>query len=469
MATAEKVTELKPESREITRGIAEFSANLTFKDLPADVVEGAKKSFLDTVGIALAGSVEQAPKILTDYVKELGGNETATVIGMGLKTTMPNAAWVNGTSSDILGFSDISVPQVNHPSVTICPSVWALAETRKSQGKAIIAAHVLGDEVADNICDALGERFHIQGWHPLAVVNTLGAAMACGNLLGLDAETMANALGIACAEASGMRGNDGSYCKAYGAGRSARDGLNAAMLAEKGFTGRRTIMETRDGFLSTFGNGIDGNQILETLGKPFDFIEPGMTYKAFPTCTRTHPTIHAILQLKQRHDIDPGQVEKVVCAVSPAVDRILKFKIPNDKWEGKYSLPFCVALALTKGKVVIKDVSDESARDPELRRLMERVTMVVSPELAKHGFLPPHAPHGCFATITLKDGSIYEFEQNRGPWEPTTPPDFDALADKFRSCAELVLKDKQIEEAIGIVRHLEDVDNLDRLMEIVAG
>ncbi|MEQ8195433.1 MAG: hypothetical protein RIB59_13185, partial [Rhodospirillales bacterium] len=136
---------------------------------------------------------------------------------------------------------------------------------------------------------------------------------------------------------------------------------------------------------------------------------------------------------------------------------------------GKYSLPFCVALALSKGKVVIKDVSDESAQDPELRKLMERVTMVVSPELAKHGFLPPHAPHGCHATVTLKDGTVYEYEQNRGPWEPTTPPDFDALADKFRSCAELVIKEKAIEEAVEIVRHLEDVDNLDRLMEIVAG
>ena len=134
MAMAEKVTELKQESLEITKGLAEFSSNLTFADLPADVVEGAKKSFMDTLGIGLAGSVEEAPQTLAGYVKEQGGKEVAAVLGQGFRTTMANAAWINGVACDILGYSDICVEHVNHPSVTIMPALWALAEERKIFG-----------------------------------------------------------------------------------------------------------------------------------------------------------------------------------------------------------------------------------------------------------------------------------------------------------------------------------------------
>ena len=470
MATAGNVTELKQEeSLEITKGIAEFSANLKYEDLSDDVVEGAKKSFMDTIGIGLAGSVEEAPQLLADYVKDQGGKEVSAVLGQGFRTTMANAAWINGVACDILGYSDICVEHVNHPSVTVMPALWALAEERKSSGRDIITGHVLGDEVADNICIALGEEFHLVGWHPLAVVNTLGAAVGCGSMLGFDADQQANALGVASAEAAGIRGNDGSYCKAYGAGRSARDGITAALLTERGYTASKRIMDVRDGFLCTFGGGVDGHEILETLGKPFDFVKPGMTYKAFPTCTRSHPSIYAAMQLKEKHNIDPEQIEKVVCAVSPAVDRILRFRIPETKWEAKYCLPFAVSLALTKGNVVVKEVTDKNARDPKLRALMERTTMVVSPELAKHGFLPPHAPHGCHMTITMKDGNVYDFEQHRGPWEPATTPSFDMLADKFRSCAELVLEKNQIDEAIDFCRDLENQDNINHLMDIVKG
>ncbi|MEL0107884.1 MAG: MmgE/PrpD family protein [Rhodospirillales bacterium] len=467
---AENVTELKQDqSLEITKGIAEFAANLKFSDLPGEVVEGAKKSFMDTLGIGLAGSVEEAPNIVAGFVKDQGAKEVATVYGMSFKTSMPYAAWVNGISSDILGFSDICVEYVNHPSVTIVPALAALAEEKKPNGKDLITAHVLGDEVADNICNSLGPEFHLAGWHPLAVVNTLGGAIACGKVLGFDADQMANALGVASAEAAGMRGNDGSYSKAYGAGRSARDALYAALMTDRGYTGSKRILDVRDGFLCTFGAGVDGHQILETLGKPFDFIKPGMTYKAFPTCTRSHPGIFAAIQLKEKHGIDADAIEHVHCAVSPAVDRVLRFGIPENKWEGKYSLPYSVALALSKGKVVIKDVTDENARDPELRSLMAKIKMEVSPELAKHGFLPPHAPHGCHMTITMKDGTEYAFEQNRGPWEPATSPSFDDLAEKFRSCAELVLKDDQIEQAVEFCRDLENQDNIDPLMKMISG
>ena len=124
-------------------------------------------------------------------------------------------------------------------------------------------------------------------------------------------------------------------------------------------------------------------------------------------------------------------------------------------------------MALTKGNVVVKEVNDENAQDTKLRELMGRITMVVSPELAKHGFLPSHAPHGCHITITMKDGSVFNFEQNRGPWEPATTPSFDTLAEKFSSCAELVIDKHHIDEAIDFCRNLENQDNIIDLMDIV--
>lgn len=459
----------KGERMEITKRLAEFIVNTKFEDLPAKAVQLAKLSFLDTLGIALGGSVEEGPKILANFVKESGANPVSSVVGQGFKTSPQNAALANGMAADVIGFSDISVIYMNHPSVTICPAIWALGEQLGSSGKDMILAHILGVEIADKISAGVRPRFHQKGWHPLCVLGTFGAAAAAGKLLGFDSQKIANALGICGEQASGIKGTMGSMSKAYGAGRAAENGVVAASLTQKGFTGPKNIFETRDGFLQVFGEGADGSKILETLGAPFDFISPGITLKPYPSCTCTHTTISAVLKLRAEKSISPAEVESIECRVSPRVADVLKFHRPQNKFEAKYCIEYCVATALMDGRVVIPSFAEEKIKDPEKRKLMEKVKMVISPELAKFGYNPEQAPYGSTVVMKLKSGEEYTHQVNKGPWEPETPPSWDDVCVKYRGCAELVLKSSQIDDSIGIIHDLEKAQNICHLMDIVRG
>lgn len=467
MGAGENVKDLRQAG--LTARLAEFIVNTRYEDLPQEVIRLAKHSFLDTLGIALGGMTEPAPQILVRFVRDQGGKPAASVLGQGFRTSSPNAALVNGTAGDIAGFSDISVIQMTHPSVSICPAAWATGEELHASGKGVLLAHVIGVEVADKIGAGVKPGFQLKGWHPLAVLNTFGAAAAAGKLLGLDTRKTGNALGIAGAEASGIRVAMGTMSKAYGAGRAARDGITCALLASLGYSGPADVLEARDGFLQTFGDGASGEAILEHLGDPFEFVSPGITLKKFPACTRSHNGIQGVLDLSRKQGFGAEDVESVECLVTPAVVDYLKFSSPRSKFEAKYSMEFCVATALIDGKVVISSFSDEKVKDPRIVALMKRVRMAVWPEYAKHGYNPPHAPYGCLVKIRLKDGREFSEQVDKGPWEPATPPSWDDLVEKYRGSAEPVLGRAQCDQSIETVRNLERLDDVSRLMDAVRG
>ena len=234
----------------------------------------AKLSFLDTLGVAIGGAVESAPRILGEHVRELGLRGESTVIGQAFKCDAAHAALVNGVAADMIGGRDISVTSTTHFSVAIAPTVWAVGEQTHASGADVLAAQIVGTEVANKIGAGVEPGLQLRGWHPLAVLNTFGAAAAAGRLLRFDEQRMQNAFGIAAGEASGMRVAIGTMAKAMGAGRSARDGIHAAILASMGFTGPMDVIEARDGFLQTFGDGVNGDRILDHLGAPFSPWEP---------------------------------------------------------------------------------------------------------------------------------------------------------------------------------------------------
>jgi 2-methylcitrate dehydratase PrpD len=332
----------------------------------------------------------------------------------------------------------------------------------------VLLAHVLGVEVADKLGAGVKPGLQLKGWHPLAVLNTFGAAAACGRLLGLDVTGLSNALGIAGAEASGMRVAMGTMSKAYGAGRSARDGVTAAQLAKLGYTGPVNVIEGRDGFLQTFGDGASGEGILENFGKPYEFSAPGITLKKFPACTRSHNGIQGMLNLRNRHGFEAADVDAVECLVTPAVVDYLKFARPTSKFEAKYSMEFCLASVLLDGEVTVSSFTDERTRDPDIRALIDMITMNIWPEYAKDGYNPSYAPYGCVVNVTLKDGRRYTERVDKGPWEPETPPAWDDVATKFRSNARLVLVESAVEYAIEAVSNLEQMQDVGTLLQALA-
>ncbi|MBI3937906.1 MAG: MmgE/PrpD family protein [Betaproteobacteria bacterium] len=453
----------------ITGRLVDFVVRTRLDDVPAEAIHRAKLSFFDAVGVAIGGSLEPGPRILARFVQDCGGKPVASVVGHGFKTTAQYAAWVNGTATDVNGWADFSVAHMNHPTASVCPAALALGEARHATGRDVLLAYILGVEISNKIARGVKPGFHIKGWHALGVCNTFGAAAAAGKLLGLDREKLANAFGIAGAEASGIKASMVTMTKSYVAGGSARDGITAAQLAQMGYTGPRDVMEARDGFLQTFGDGASGDKMLENLGDPFEFVSPGLTLKSYPSCTHTHTGIHAALGLKREHNIRPEQVESVECAVSPVVADFLQWHDPRDKVEAKFSMEFCVASALVEGKLDMDNFTEEKLTSPATRALMRCVRMSVSPELARLGYNPEIAPSGCILTIRMKNGTEYVRRQYKGPWEPETPPTWEALGAKFRSCARVVLPTERVDRAMALLRDLEQLDDIGGLMDLVRG
>jgi 2-methylcitrate dehydratase PrpD len=453
----------------VTEYLAAFIARARFEELPEAVVQLSKNSILDTIGVALAGAAEPGARILADYVSRNGGNSASSLIGVNATTSPRNAALANGMASHMLGYSDLSLTPIVHPSISVLPAVLALGEARGASGRDIILSHVLGVEFACKLGAVVGAQFNKKGWHPCSVLGGMGAAAGSARMLGLDAIATANALGLAAMQAAGIKAGMGTMAKAYGAGRGAENGVVAAELAEAGFTGPTDVIEGRDGFLQTFGDGVNGDAMMETFAAPYHFASPGITLKPYPSCTCSHTSISAALTLKKQHGIDPGDVADVECSVSPAVANYLKFPSPRNALEAKYSLQFCVAVALIDDDVTIGTFTDGRVSDPEVGALMRRIRMTVSPELAALGFNPDSAPFGSRVKITLDDGREFRRSQNKGPWEPETAPSWGDLLPKYRSCAEIRLEGSGIDETIDIIDTLERQKSVARLMALLRG
>jgi len=453
-----------------TRDIADFVAGVRYEDLPRAVVEAAKDSFLDTLGIALGGATEQASRIVARFVLNAQSAPAASLVGQGAKASAEQAALVNGTMAHILGFSDFSVRNVLHPSVSVLPAVWALAEELDASGREVILAHVTGVEVACKLGAIMTPEFSYKGWHPCAVLGAFGATAAATKLLKLSSEQVACALGLAGIAASGIKVSLGSMAKAFSIGRAAENGVVAARLASAGFTGPSNVLEGRDGFFQTFGAGVADERRFEPLGAPFEFASPGITLKPYPSCTRSHPAIDSALEICSAHRFHLNDIEAVDCGVTPAVLKVVKIKEPRNPLEAKFCMEFCLASALIDGAVDINTFTDAKLRDPIVRKLMARIKVGVEPQLAALGDMPTKAPFGAVVRLRLKDGRTLDASRDRGPWEYAPGAERPArrlLLPKFRRCTALLLDDDAIETVARIVDTLEDVSNMRTLMEIV--
>ena len=448
----------------VTARIARFVATAESPALPAPVVAHAKHSFLDALGITLAGSVEPAGVIMAKYAQRAGGTPEATIFGATRKAPAAVAACVNGVSAHVVGFSDFSVPALLHPSVAVLPAVWALAEARQASGMTVLLAYVLGLEVSCKIARALTPDFTARGFHPCAVVGTFGAAVAAGKIIGLDAATLANALGIAGVRASGIKVALGTMAKAYAVGHAAEGGVAAAELAELGYTGPENVFEGHDGFFQTFGNGVDSPGWADTLGQPWEFENPGITIKPYQACTRSHPAIDAALDVFAQPDFRSGDIDMVRCEVSPRVLQVVKVVSPKNPMEAKFSLPFCMAAALIDGNVGADTFTAEKLNDEAIQQLMRRVQPHAVDALAQRGAFAAKV------SVHLKSGAVYQSQRDFNRWDR---PDVAALEKheqllrKFRQCAGRVLGGEDVENVITIVDGLEREPDLERLMRIL--
>ncbi len=444
-----------------THRLAQFALdNNSFDRLPAEVVDRSKEMMVNAAAVALAAAAQPEGRTLTQFVQEMQGNGKCTIIGMGLRTSPIYAALANGAMIHLLDFDDEIFQRGVHPSCTVLPVVLALGELNGYAGKNVLAAYAMGCEVIaklGGICDP--------AWLPDSVAGNIGATVAAALLLGLEGGQIEGALGIACGEAGGIQANLATGSRALQCGRAAMNGIMAATLAQRGFTGARDALEAPGGLLDIYGQSrdLDEDAFFRQLGNPYDIIDPGVTLKLYPCELASHTTIDAVLQLMQQYHIAPDQVQAVHVGVTPQALQRLRYPTPQTGWEARFCLSYIVAATLLHGPPLIDFFSDAALQDSEVRRMMDRVSVEATESATSLITNPSNLE------IILTDGRRLKHRVEFAQGQPELPLDTEELDAKFLYCSRYILPPDHIEEAIGSFRNLENIENVTGMVSVLGG
>ena len=413
------------------------------------------------MGVTLAGAAEPAARIVQRVVEQ-DGSGPCRVLGTPSRSSAGNAALANGTAAHALDYDDMCFVSLAHPSAPLVGAALAAAEIAGASGRALLDAYVVGFELEARLGRTMNPRHYQRGWHCTSTLGTIGAAAAASRLLGLDAAATAHALAIAASEASGLKENFGTMVKPLHAGLAARNGVVAAQLAQAGMTASRAAIEGPQGFLAVMDSeqpSIDA--FAADLGTRWEILDTGITVKLYPSCAGTHPTLDALLDLKQREGFGADEVEAIEIGVDPIVPTILLYDRPSNGLEGKFSMPFCAAAAVVHGRVGVETFDAGMLRDPAIVAMQERVTMRVDPTLDASA--PPLTQ--ARVTVRLRDGRVLTASANGARGYPERPAGDVELATKFTSCATITLPGPR---AARVLTMLQDLDRLDHCRLLTA-
>jgi len=448
----------------ITQEIASYVARTRYRDIPSDVIQLARGFILDGLGVALAGSTDECARIVQRHVRQMGGSAECSILGTSVSAPAAKAALANGVAGHAMDYDDTQLSTskeavyglLTHPTTPVLAAVLAVGQKQKITGAEFLLAYVLGVEVECRIADAINPRHYQSGFHSTATMGGLGAAMAAGKILGAKEPRLLMTLGIAASMASGLRENFGTMTKPLHAGRAAENGVTAALLARDGFTAAPNILEARRGFFNAMAGGFDESKISGRLGFPYFMKEPGISIKPYPSGSLSHPAQDLILDLLRKHDLKPDDIEHIDVGTNSNVPNALIYPMPKTALEGKFSIPFCMAIAVIERKAGIAQFQDRKVRDKKVIELMKQVTLYVDEELERLGYDQVRSR----VRVKLKDGRVLEDRYDVARGYPTKAMSWAELTEKFRDCAGLVLARKNIDETIKLVEKFEEQKSL---------
>jgi len=441
-----------------TRDLARWSSALAGSQVSDSATTWAKHALLDWFGVTIAGSREDLAPLL---LEEFGGKDgPVTLVALGARAKAHDAALINGTLSHALDYDDVNADMGGHPTAPVAAAALALGESLGKSGRDVLLAFIAGYEVECQIGAMAGQSHYEKGFHATGTFGTFGATAASARLMGLDARQTAVALGIAASEAAGLKYNFGTMTKPLHVGKAAMNGVIAARLAARGFTARDDAIEGPQGFAYTQVPEFVPRAIRPDAAAPFE-VEANL-FKYHAACYLTHSTIEAIRDLKRRHNIGLGDVEKITLKVDPGHLKVCDIPEPKTGLEIKFSIRHLAAMALGgEDTAALGTYSDEMANRADYRAGSRRVTLDTVP-------LPQEHRHGAAVALVLKDGRELLAETNVGVPASDVAAQGEKLRAKFHSLAEPVIGRARTGEALRLIERFESLDSLKPLMTAVA-
>ncbi|MDQ1545917.1 MAG: hypothetical protein QOH69_821 [Actinomycetota bacterium] len=448
-----------------TSELSEYASGTSFNGLPQGAVDSAKALTMDLLGVAVGASRNPAAQTMISYATRtvsVSPIADATVFGSGFQTSPSEAALANGTLAADLELDDVHPTANLHASSVFVPALFAVGESRARSGRDWITALAAAYDVGCRVSLALGDTGQTdRGYHPTALSGVFGATAGVARLLDLDAHQLAEALGLAAVQASGLltwRTEPAHYTKSLQSGIAARSAVTAAELIEIGYRGPDQSLDGRYNIFQVFTDVGRPELLTADLGSRFEI--QGTGFKFFNCCRAIHAPLEIVYALMGDNDLRESDVDAVhvwlPMEMVPVVDH--NELITHD-------LQYVVAVGIRDGTVGQTQMTEERRADPSLVPLIARVTLSPGDDLNE--FHPPHWP--ARVRIIAKDGRSFESTLSDPRGNPDDPPTWDELAEKFRGVVAGVLPDSDASRALDLIADLESLKDLRTLGRLFAG
>lgn len=368
-------------------------------DPPAEVTHQANRAILDTLGVIVAGAAHPTTQAVAAAHPDRTGE---AALATGGQASAETAALINGTAAHVWDFDDTSYTGIMHGSAVILPTVLALAAECDSEAERQRHAFIVGSEITYVLADTCTHDHYFKGWWSTATFGLVGATAAAGVLLGLSRDAMQSAIGLAAAATGGGRAVFGTDGKPFLVGETARRAVTFARAAKAGLSGPAEAFEDSRGFFALLNGGQSKLSELETLGRRWRLVEPGLLFKTNPVCSAAQAAIEQTHRLLRELNATAADIETVRAEVPELVYISLVYPDPETPAEAQFSLPFAVACAALYGKVRFDDLLPGAQQTPEKKELMARVQTEIAEDLSTDEARQAY-PESARITLTLKD------------------------------------------------------------------
>jgi 2-methylcitrate dehydratase PrpD len=441
-----------PQQSEALKGLtlrfAEHVAGLMYEAMPDEVTSKAKLILRDGIGNEIAASAisEPANKMI-ELVKEWGGAPQSTIIGHGIKVPAPHAALVNAMLGHGIELDDAHGSGLIKSGSVLVPAAFALAELTGASGKDVITGVVAGYDIAVRIAKAINPGHRQRGYHTTGTVSAIGAAAMGAKLLGCNVEQTAWAIGLACMQSAGIQSylDDPCMAKPFSPGKSAFNGVLAAIMASRNFSGPKKALESREGFFNAFTDSVRLDDLEDNLGKHFSIMEVG--FKPHAACRYAHGAIDLAQDAHRQDGVELENVDRVTVHMSELAIRQASKPVCTNLNAAMGSTQFGVALALASGRNGLKEYWD-GYKKADVHAGMKKIELQKAPAYGVGG-------RQAQIDITLKDGRIVTRSSVEPKGEPTNPLTASELEGKFYAMTTMVLDEQHARRISDLMMALE--------------
>ena len=446
---------------QLTADIGRFVAYLNLDSVPERARAIARTGFADCYAVMVAGAREPVVGLVDRTLAGAPVENGASLIPGGERRRVADAALVNGVAAHVLDYDDVALD--GHPSAVLVPAILAQAEASESSGAEMLAAYLAGYEVWAELIGREPGALHDKGWHPTAVLGAIAAAAACARLRRLDAARTTTAVAAAASMSAGLVSNFGTMTKSFQVGRAAQSGVIAAQLAEAGFTASPDALEHRAGFLSAVSptGRPDRERPMISEGREWQIMAQGLNVKRYPLCYATHRAIDGALGLVLKHDLKPGDIDRINVSTGETQMLMLRNHKPQTGLEAKFSMNFAMASSIVARNVGLAELTDDFVRKPEVQALMDRVTFKTTPEMmAGLSF----APFDAVAIRTVSGEMLESGPVERAKGSHQKPLSEQELWTKFADCMSMEHSANVASRAFERLMSLEHLNSVTHLV-----